>query len=1180
MTDSVVIPIEDKISPSISVKLKAIASDAREADAAVKALQRSLAINAQVSSIQKLQTELARTAVINQQLATQTQRLATAQTQTAVAQQRLQTATVRTAAAQTQATTAVIRGATAQQQLAAQTSNAATAASKASIAAQRLQQAQQAGSQAASNAATAILSYVRSLAAIAGATLSAGAVIRAADAYVTLQNKLQNVTSSQAQVNTLMNELFEVANRTRTGIEETTTSFARLDRALKLMGRSQEESLRLTETINKALIVSGASTAEASSALLQLSQAFNSGRLQGDEFRAVSENIPIVLDAIAKTLHVPISQLKALSSQGKITSEVLADAFTLMQKQVDATFAKTVPTIGQAFVVLGNKAVNFFGEVGESTGLTEGFSKAIITLSQNLKEITLVLIGVSLAMLAAFGPSVAGMITACATAIKGFTVALAANPIGAVAVVLATLVSYFVLFRDNIKLGTTEIATLGDFFRATFEVIGRAVDEVSGAFKTFWALIVSDAKSAFTSVDSDAADSTQNWIDSVSKFFETNRTGWAAAITITARAFDSITSGLRVLYSFSSKILLDIVDVTKKASIDTYNYIISFIQRVVTAEIDAVNKLRATIGKAPLELVSFDKLTIEGGDKFQSIGKMWADSVSEGFSGQGHYFENEVDALLKRAGEIAAQRKAQADAKLRGKGPNATGSALDQQALKYAERRELALQKINAQLDNEINRTFVIQSQREAQARMDGIEESLISKRIKLTSDEYNGIMTKIRVVQQAMEVQRQFDAIYTEAIGPIIEYNAVIDASRKLLEMQVINQEQHSRAVIKASEAYLNSQNVMRLYNRDLNQQIQLLGMLPKQHEIEQQILQVQNDLLTRGIILNEKELSQLRQRLTLVQQLNAVSQQEQQILSGTVDKREAFIAQLAAIDKLRKLHANFTQSDAMTSISNTDAGQFLVGSPEMMNAQVQQLEMTYSQIDMLRKQDLISEQTAAAAKAQIWNAQQNIQLSSAKTFFGNLAVLQNSSNKTMARIGKAAAIANAVVNTYQAATGAYASLAAIPYVGPALGAAAAAAAIVAGMANVAQIRAQSVGFAQGGYTGDMLPSAVAGVVHGREFVMDATSTRRVGVANLEALRAGAAMVQRPNSRLAPQADMSEVPGVGSSRGSQQANIRIINTLDPAIIGDYLATPEGEQVLVNTMRRNSDQVKAIVNNG
>lgn len=76
----------------------------------------------------------------------------------------------------------------------------------------------------------------------------------------------------------------------------------------------------------------------------------------------------------------------------------------------------------------------------------------------------------------------------------------------------------------------------------------------------------------------------------------------------------------------------------------------------------------------------------------------------------------------------------------------------------------------------------------------------------------------------------------------------------------------------------------------------------------------------------------------------------------------------------------------------------------------------------------------------------------------------MQKSENKKQAAIGKAAAIAQTIINTYSAATASYNAMAGIPYVGPFLGAAAAAAAVVAGMANVQAIRSQSVGFRTGG--------------------------------------------------------------------------------------------------------------------
>lgn len=78
------------------------------------------------------------------------------------------------------------------------------------------------------------------------------------------------------------------------------------------------------------------------------------------------------------------------------------------------------------------------------------------------------------------------------------------------------------------------------------------------------------------------------------------------------------------------------------------------------------------------------------------------------------------------------------------------------------------------------------------------------------------------------------------------------------------------------------------------------------------------------------------------------------------------------------------------------------------------------------------------------------------------NLVSLQNSSNKKMAEVGKAAAIAQSTIDTYKAANAAYSAMAGIPVVGPALGAAAAAAAIVAGLNNVAQI--SGIKLAEGG--------------------------------------------------------------------------------------------------------------------
>lgn len=97
------------------------------------------------------------------------------------------------------------------------------------------------------------------------------------------------------------NEIADIAQRSRTGIAEVADLYARLTRTGKDFGATQGEIATATETVSKALKVSGASAAETQSTLVQLGQALGSGRLQGDELRSMLENAPVVAQAMRRT---------------------------------------------------------------------------------------------------------------------------------------------------------------------------------------------------------------------------------------------------------------------------------------------------------------------------------------------------------------------------------------------------------------------------------------------------------------------------------------------------------------------------------------------------------------------------------------------------------------------------------------------------------------------------------------------------------------------------------------------------------------------------------------------------------------------------------------------------------------------------------------------------------------
>ena len=92
------------------------------------------------------------------------------------------------------------------------------------------------------------------------------------------------------------------------------------------LGTSVEDIRTVFFGFNTAAKLAGASAIESSNAFRQLAQALGSGRLAGDEFRSVSEQVPTVLAPIAEELGVTIGELKKLAAEGKLTSDVVLRA--------------------------------------------------------------------------------------------------------------------------------------------------------------------------------------------------------------------------------------------------------------------------------------------------------------------------------------------------------------------------------------------------------------------------------------------------------------------------------------------------------------------------------------------------------------------------------------------------------------------------------------------------------------------------------------------------------------------------------------------------------------------------------------------------------------------------------------------------------------------------------------
>lgn len=223
----------------------------------------------------------------------------------------------------------------------------------------------------------------RAFAALGGVFLIRG-FVGLSDQYQNMQNRIRLVTSSTEELNKVQKKLQQIARSTRQGLSATVETFVRLRLATKKSGISQERLFGVLRTLNQMLTVSGATAIETEQSIRQLSQAFSKGKLDGDEFRSVSEAMPSILTALEESLGKTRGELRAMSEAGQITTEVLVEAFEKSKRKAAEDFGKSISTVGQAWVVLKGEVLKAVGEFNKATGAVGLLVSSLRFLADNL----------------------------------------------------------------------------------------------------------------------------------------------------------------------------------------------------------------------------------------------------------------------------------------------------------------------------------------------------------------------------------------------------------------------------------------------------------------------------------------------------------------------------------------------------------------------------------------------------------------------------------------------------------------------------------------------------------------------------------------------------------------------------------------------------------------------------
>lgn len=233
------------------------------------------------------------------------------------------------------------------------------------------------------------------------AALAVEELIKQADAWNNLQGQISLVADTQERLTQTSAALFDIAQRTRQGLKETVDLYTKISRSTESLNKTDADRLKVTETINKTLILSHASTQASAAALLQLGQAFSMGQLRGQELNSVLEETPGLARAIAAGMGKTTGDLKAMAEAGKLTGEAVFNSLQRVAGQVDGEFSKLPTTVGQATVQVENALLRTIGVFDQQNQLTHELAGGMSYVAENMDRfgrVAIALGAVSLAL--------------------------------------------------------------------------------------------------------------------------------------------------------------------------------------------------------------------------------------------------------------------------------------------------------------------------------------------------------------------------------------------------------------------------------------------------------------------------------------------------------------------------------------------------------------------------------------------------------------------------------------------------------------------------------------------------------------------------------------------------------------------------------------------------------------
>ena len=247
-------------------------------------------------------------------------------------------------------------------------------------------------------------------AAFAGVAFTAVAkqAVSTASNFQALQLRMKVLTSEFGEFAQAQELVRKAQDRFNLSIVEATQGVTDIFARLRPLGISLKDIETTFIGFNTIAKLAGLNATEASAAFTQLAQGLGSGRLQGDEFRSIAEQVPQLLKAISDETGIASGKLKDFASKGLLTSDVVLRALAKSAEEgadkigaiMDASPAEVFKAFSNAVLelqlTLGNKLLPVVLKV---TKATTALIEAIVSfVDSEAGQVTFAFIGIAAAV--------------------------------------------------------------------------------------------------------------------------------------------------------------------------------------------------------------------------------------------------------------------------------------------------------------------------------------------------------------------------------------------------------------------------------------------------------------------------------------------------------------------------------------------------------------------------------------------------------------------------------------------------------------------------------------------------------------------------------------------------------------------------------------------------------------